>query len=276
MNLTDGTLLSSDVEGVCGLNIKVRLGSPDLINAAFQEFLSLPTWDDDEEIQFDIKDGVLNTKGKMVRGSHPALRYRGNALKRHKIWFQKEGSHFYVYKYTGWQKRVLMATFRLDRVKHPCLYRLVEDLEKTTPQNHWICTLYEDGNDYIGMHSDKTHTWNPGSSFLVQKWGHPRRFVIALQDHADVDKCTVIFDKILPSGTKVLVDSDANVRTRHGVPPMEGDIGPSGSIVGRHIAEKISFDAADKMVQQAIQDRRKRQLKKTQANGRKKARKGTL
>ena len=211
----------------------------------------------------------------MVRGSHPALRYRGNALKRHKIWFQKEGSHFYVYKYTGWQKRADgdVSTGPSKASMFVPAGRRSGDNDASEPLDLYVVRRWK----RLHRHALRQDAYvDPGSSFLVQKWGHPRRFVIALQDHADVDKCTVIFDKILPSGTKVLVDSDANVRTRHGVPPMEGDIGPSGSIVGRHIAEKISFDAADKMVQQAIQDRRKRQLKKTEANGRKKARKETL
>lgn len=271
--LIDKTVLDHNVNqiqvGSDVFNVQIRLSDTRLINLAFEEMLALPQWDDNQKIHSVINNnGQLATPAKVVRGTHPALHYRGNALKRHKIWFQKEAGHFYVYKYTGWQKRVMNATFRVTEEQYPALWNLVHDLETSTglPQNHWIMTLYEDGLDYIGMHSDKTKTWRAGSSFVVQKWGHPRLFQIALQDHEDVDKCTIIFNKILPAGTKVLVDSETNLKTRHGVPIMDpktyGTIGASGSIVGRDIETEVTFSEAAKMIARAERDAARRKEKK--------------
>ena len=48
----------------------------------------------------------------MVMGDHPALHYRGNALKRHKIWLQTDYAQgMRKYGYTGWQHAIATATF---------------------------------------------------------------------------------------------------------------------------------------------------------------------
>ena len=48
--------------------------------------------------------------------------------------------------------------------------------------------MYENGNDYIGMHSDKTKTWKKGSNFQVIKWGCPRIFQMTVKDNPDVEQ----------------------------------------------------------------------------------------
>jgi hypothetical protein len=257
-SLCDGKLLRNNVDcvwfGGDKFNVQIRLGKEKLINAAFKEFLSYKSWDDGCEIVPDVKDGRLETKARIVRGSHPSLKYRGNELKRHKVWFQKEGRFYYVYKYTGWQHSVLPATFRVDKTLHPNIWKLVQNMEKVCPQNHWIMTCYENGDDYIGAHSDKTKNWVEGSSFHVRKWGHPRRFVITLKSD-DI----VIFDKILPSGTDIFVDAETNLKTRHAVPTMPNmGVGISGSIVGRHIATKVTFEEAKKNIALAKKSKQSR------------------
>lgn len=264
--LIDETILTHDVNAIQvgnkEYNVKILLSDQTLINRAFEEMLSLQAWPDNEKIESCIENGQNMTPAQVVRGTHPALHYRGNALKRHKIWFQKVGEHFLVYKYTGWQWKVLNATFKITPEKFPALWNLVEELRESTGvvSNHWIMTLYENGLDYIGMHSDKMKTWKEGSSFIVQKWGHPRLFQIALQDE------TIIFNKILPAGTKVIVDDGTNFLTKHGVPMMPfekyGFIGPSGSIVGREIEKKIQFDEAKREIAKSIKAAKKRKEKK--------------
>ena len=47
----------------------------------------------------------------LITGDHPALHYRGNKLKRHKIWAQTEYMDGLLkYGYTGWQHAVAAAT----------------------------------------------------------------------------------------------------------------------------------------------------------------------
>lgn len=267
-SFTDRKTLTENVQGIVKdekyYNIQIVIGKyKDEVNACMEELLKLPNHDDSKDIDCSIDEhGKLNSiNAKWVRGSHPALHYRGNALKRHKVWFQQSDAGYYLYKYTGWQKKVSNATFKIDDKRFPNTSALVEKMKRDCPQNQWISTIYEDGNDYIGMHSDKTKTWKKGSNFQVIKWGHPRIFKITINDHKEVDKCTVLFEKILPAGTSVLVDMKTNEITRHGVPPME-NVGKSGSIVGRDIDSFVTNKKRKRMVEQAEKDRLKRIAKK--------------
>jgi len=272
----DGGVLKQDVDKIIYKGkeyyIDIKVGKyKNEVNKAFNELRQLDSYKDDEEIEATINSrGLLSgQEAKWVRGSHPALHYRGNALKRHKVWFQREGKGFYAYKYTGWQKKVLNATFRIKNGRFPKTCKLVRAMKRDCNQNHWIATVYENGEDYIGMHSDKMKTWVKGSKFQVIKWGYPRIFLICLKDHDDVDKCTVLFRKILPAGTSIIVDSETNEITRHGVPVMEDCDEISGSIVGRDIETFISFEESKKMVEQAKRDALKRKLKKEEKSNKK-------
>ncbi len=245
-------------------NIKIEVKKyEDLVNGSFKEMRKLGNHDDDKEIEWSVEGDKLGSKNaKWVRGSHPALHYRGNALKRHKVWFQEHKEGFYTYKYTGWQKKVLNATFCIDKNTFSATSALVNAMKQDINQNHWIATMYEDGKDYIGMHSDKNKTWRKNSGFQVVKWGAARVFCVTINDHDDVDKCTVLLSKKMPAGTSIIVDWDANLRTRHGVPVMEECNEVSGSIVGRDIETCISFAESQRMIKQAEKDRLKRVAKK--------------
>ena len=73
----------------------------------------------------------------------------------------------------------------------------------------------------------------------------------------------MIFRKVLPAGTSITVDMEANEMTRHGVPVMDDkSIGLSGSIVGRDIETLISFEESKKMIEQAKKDQLKRRALK--------------
>ena len=268
-SLVDGNILEQDVESIMYngveymLNIQVEKFKHS-IRAAMAELRQLPSYDKDEEIMLSLnsKGKLSGTNAKWVRGSHPALQYRGNALKRHKVWFQEEGSGIFAYKYTGWQKRIMNATFRVTEKRFPETTKLTRMMKDECQQNHWIATVYEDGEDFIGLHSDKTKTWRRDSSFHVVKWGCPRTFLVTLKDHDDPAKCTVLFKKVLPEGTSIIVDSKTNENTRHGVPRDPTCTQVSGSIVGRDIETFHTFEEANKMIQQAKQDALKRKRKK--------------
>ena len=265
LNLIDGKMLTFDIQRLHykgkDYNIQIIPGKyKNEVDKCFQELLQLKNHQDNKDIGLGVENGKLSAiDAGWVRGTHPALHYRGNALKRHKVWFQQYGEGFYTYKYTGWQKIVLNATFKIDKKLFPNTTTLVEKMKETCSQNHWIATMYENGNDYIGMHSDKTKTWKKGSHFQVIKWGCPRIFQMTVKDNPDIKKCSVIFRKVLPAGTSITVDMEANEMTRHGVPVMDDkNIGLSGSIVGRDIETLISFEESKKMIAQAKKDRQKR------------------
>lgn len=271
-SLVDGQVLTYDIKGFTfkgkDYNMHIVPGKyEEEVNEAFRELLLLKTHANNEDIEIGLdEDGKLTSSNAgWVRGSHPALNYRGNALRRNKVWFQQFSKGLYAYKYTGWQWRVLHATFKIDEGLFPSTTALINKMKETCLQNHWIATIYENGDDYIGMHSDKTKTWKTGSNFQVVKWGHPRLFQVRLRDAFDKDgkddleKGTLLFSKILPAGTSVVVDLKTNEMTSHGVPAVnDPNIGLSGSIVGRDIEELLSFEGAKKGIAKSEKDRLKR------------------
>ena len=88
--------------------------------------------------------------------------------------------------------------------------------------------------------------------------GMSKTLCVTLKDESS----TVLFDKILPEGTEIIVDASANEATRHAVPPMEGDCGISGSIVGRLIQTKITFEEAQLNLAKAKRAKENRRLVK--------------
>ena len=252
VGLRDQKLLTEEVHGVY-LPDGTKLNGVDIVpfefkgeaNMAWKELLSLPSYEDSESIKLE-QISSLNVNAKWVNGSHPALNYRGNAIKRSKIWLQERSDTFFRYGYTGWQWKILYATACLPSGSKnlPCTRHLVQKMQSGPlgcDSNHFIVTKYETGKDNIGAHSDKTADWHPDSKFKVVKFGAPRRFQICAKDG------TVLFDKVLGTGTSVTMDMVANLATTHSVPIME-NIGLSGSIVSRFIKKEIDFAYAKKMV----------------------------
>ena len=119
----------------------------------------------------NTKEIAISEDGKdplMVMGSHPGLHYRGNKLKRHKIWAQTEYPRGMLkYGYTGWQHAIAAAS--RDISAFPMLENMLFWLNESFASilqanklppcdavfNHAIFTRYEDQDDFIGQHSDK-------------------------------------------------------------------------------------------------------------------------
>lgn len=186
-----------------------------------------------------------------VRGDNRALRYRGNELKREKMWFQRgnprETRNFLRYLYTGWQWRVLPATSGVDTA--PELKPAVDALVNWTlaqgysAPNHYIITRYKDGDANIGAHFDKPASIEPGSLITVIKLGEAARpFKLERLDG------TVVFDKVLPPGTGVVMTLEANLKTKHSVPVCEVSK-PSGSLVARTIHDSVSWEALQNKIE---------------------------
>jgi len=248
--LTDGQLLERVVNGlsdgtsfVAGVNI-VPGEFREEAEAAFSELLTCPSYGNDESIQL-ANPNEVNTDAKWVNGAHPALNYRGNAIKRSKIWLQKKPDAFFRYGYTGWQWKILFATTCLSKggSNLPRTRALIASMSVDCEANHWIVTKYRNGYDSIGHHSDKMVDWVKDSKVRVVKFGCPRIFEICAKDG------TLLFRKLLPSGTSVTMTMDANELTTHAVPVMDyWTVGLSGSIVSRMIEKEVSLSFANKMV----------------------------
>lgn len=198
-------------------------------------------------------DAIAWGKPQWVRGDNRALRYRGNVLKREKMWFQLEDPAktrtFLRYLYTGWQWRVLPATAGVSAC--PELLPVVKKLGEWTAEhgfvrpNHFIVTRYRDGDHNIGAHFDKATSIQPGSLITVIKLGEVGRpFKLEWLDG------TVIFEKVLAPGTGVVMTLEANLKTKHSVPATDG-CGNSGSLVARTIVDEVSWEEAHKRISKA-------------------------
>lgn len=173
-----------------------------------------------------------------VGGENAALKYRGNTLKRSKIWLQRGDpwtTGWVRYSYTGWQWRVLPATCDVARCAElqPVADRYDEWCARVgyPSANHYIVTRYADGQHSIGWHFDKPTSIEPGSLITVVKTGHyARPFELRRRvDGAAQAKEPPFFSQILAPGTAVVMTLEANLATQHAVPEVES-AGPSGSV----------------------------------------------
>ena len=210
----------------------------------------------------------------LVTGDHPSLHYRGNALKRHKIWAQADyADGMRKYGYTGWQHAVSAAT--RDVRAYPDLHAMMAWLNKhfcawlktcglpavegaAAKFNHVIFTRYEDEKDFIGMHADKEVDFVPGSYFVVFKLGAARDFAFSHKDQ-------VFWQHTLEAGTAIIVKTgtgSANQFCKHGVPVSQVPVGPSGSVVFRCIQTVVPWDVVKRNMGRAKMQKKKRQQAK--------------
>ena len=193
-----------------------------------------------------------------VTGDNRALMYRGNVLKRGKIWLQRGDpttKGYRRYYYTGWQWNILPATadVALCPEAEPIADAYDEWAEKRGVQraNHYIVTKYKDGSDDIGFHTDKPRdiaaSGADGTSLItVVKIGNcARPFAVRKAPAKGETPEAPFFCKSLEPGTAMIMTREVTLQTQHAVPPVaEG--GPSGSIVFRTITRVVKVDEAAK------------------------------
>lgn len=201
-------------------------------------------------------DAITPFAPQWIEGDNPALHYRGNALKRGKMWFQRGDPHDGVrrYNYTGWQWRVSEATSDVSQCPHT---RSVADAYDqwaaeggNPPANHYIVTKYLGGADSIGFHFDKPADISPGSLITVVKLGNQGRpFQIRR-----VGEVMPFFDRVLPPGSALVMTLEANLKTQHSVPVVVSSQ-LTGSIVFRSIQTIIPVATVRKKLIQSERTR---------------------
>jgi alkylated DNA repair dioxygenase AlkB len=197
VRLVDGTVLA-DTAVIPGFVARAEA------DAVWAALCALPECDPAVQLALDPENP------RWVTGESAELNYRGKAVKRSKLWLQREvAAVAMLYRYTGWQWAVTAGTHRLGAV--PALASLVDGVDAklgfARTHNHWIATRYANGADNIGLHSDKDGDWAPGSAFAVVKLGAARPFVFTQEvDGKDVE----VFNAVLEPGTAVVVGRDAN------------------------------------------------------------------
>ena len=276
------TLPSGEVlaDAICIESALLNLSQGSHNPSTIFDVLSLTRKQDDSKPILFSKTGL---DPLMVTGQHPSLHYRGNALKRHKIWLQSNYTDGLLkYGYTGWQHSIAAATRAIESIQPMNAFmnwlnsgvfsKLLQDNNMppcSIPFNHAIFTRYENEQDYIGMHSDKQKDFFPGSYFVVIKLGSPREFVLTTNQGDE------FWRKELPSGTLMIVRAKgqegqvgqagqegdtacANSKMKHGVPMSKIKCGPSGSIVFRCIQTVVPWNEVHLNVARAAKQKVKR------------------
>ena len=204
-------------------------------------------------------DAIAPMEAQRVDGVNKALNFRGNDLKRCKMWFQRgdpKRNGYVKYDYTGWQNNILPATSDVDACPEMApIANMYDDWVQRAGYpcaNHYIVTKYANGDDNIGFHYDKPQSIAPGSLITVVKTGpHGRPF--QLRDRVFLDclpgedeKAFKVRSDAAQSKVKPFFDEvEANLRTQQAVPAVD-HAGPSGSIVFRTITERVSTEPARK------------------------------
>ena len=240
--------------------------------------------------------GDTITPGELqwVDGDNENLKYRGNVLRRMKIWLQdgppKDGT--LIYSYTGYTYAVAPATsdWNADReLASMCqLYNQFVSMIPGAPDaNHAIVTAYVDGKCSIGMHSDKTHSLHDGTIISVLKLGGAsRRFCIRERivkfptGMGQAEKAALqgakpmLFDEDVASGDLIIMTAEANHKTQHGVPELEtaDAVGLSGSIVWRTSVKHLSPKELAKKIAVTEAGRAKRKAAKSGTRAQKRTR----
>lgn len=247
LKLPDGRVLDDAIVWPDFMQEQLGLDPAEL----WRDLLDVPVWPDDGPIPFR-RDG---SDPHWVRGSHPALRYRGHELKRRKLWLQSGyAKGLRRYGYTGWQHAISFATGAVEHVPpaRTFLERLNDGLKRWGQplHNHLIVTAYENEDHGIGFHSDKDGDFAPDSYFIVVKLGAPRPFAFRLRPTDEEKNPKPFFDEVLSAGTAVMVRAKApaaaNSLVQHGVPAGVEPVGVSGSIVTRSIATVFPWERVER------------------------------
>jgi hypothetical protein len=183
-------------------------------------------------------------KPLLVNGDQKNLRYRGRALNRAKmIWQDGEiDSSLLIYSYTGFQYALAeaMRNVSVSPLVEKALRHLNKDFELA--MNHVILTLYKDGKDSIGVHTDKLPTIGDEANdlIIVIKMGaEGRPFVLTeLKGEGAKEFPPPFFNqKIMPGSLLCISPYDNKYSCAHGVP--ETVCGRTSSLVFRRVTKRM-------------------------------------
>lgn len=251
-----------------------KLSNPDEI---WKLLLTYPVADSTKPAPYD-KTGMTPL---WVLGDNPSLKSRGNVLKRHKMWLQKDfAKGLLKYKYPGYTNAISRASRDVKAIPH--VEELMNWLNAFAPKvleargmpasgnafkslNHAIVTRYDDENDHIPNHSDKDAHFASDSYFVVLKFGATRKFEFVLPGKRERS----VMCEDLPAGSAVFVRAKStdgtvagNDRVKHGVPVVKGECGPSGSIVFRSIQTRVPWSTTFSKIDASTKAKLKRDAKK--------------
>lgn len=245
---------------LCAFIIQDNVVDKELVDKCWSDLLGAGEYREHEDFQLEHKP-----EHKWLPGSNPILNYRGNAIRRTKMWFSFNSPRYLEYLYTGYQKQIGLVQQNGDSVDS--LLKLKNTLETTINKNcklpsfnHAIATKYANESDGIGMHSDKAACIHTASVIVVVRFGCERDWRIASLDDVENVVRTVKHGDIIIMGAGA-----TNAIVKHGVPELKYKCSVSGSLVFRHILCEKSMEAMREAASKAKADKEKRKRKKIAA-----------
>ena len=261
--------------------------SGELLGMTAEDHASL--WKQQRDYPYCTRGEPIKPSGvQWVSGAHESLEMfrQGNTpLKRIKMFLQdgnplKNGFRSYKYPYRQWQVVPATADVSDCTAVLPIFkaYNMLMQNIGAKAANHLISTLYADGTDNIGYHSDNTSTIAESDAGglsligIIKTGENARRFSIcqkvvsALSDadkkkmndgqkkahDKEIEKLQAaqipFFDEVAELFTIILMTVDANRKSEHAVIPSPS-CGPSASHALRTILEVITAAELVKVLQ---------------------------
>lgn len=196
----------------------------------------------------------LNEHAPWIDREADYMKYRGRPIKRTKFFLTRYKTPIHVYKYTGYQHRSVLE-YKCYK-QYPKVYSLVKELNEGLPgsrYNHVIGTLYENGSDQIGYHSDKTRSWREGSNVSILSLGESREF--HLQCIADGKVEVFNFE----AGDLFILGWQDNMTHKHSIPTSDKDVGKRISLCFRSITERYTRAEIEKKIARSERAKTKNQ-----------------
>lgn len=119
-------------------------------------------------------------------------------------WQQSFGQSYY---FTG-------MTHKAREIEHPYLIKLLHyvNIHSSQKYNQILINWYQDGNDYIGPHSDDESQLVYGSSIYSFSFGQERDFIV----HSKEDKYRQVVP--MPNNSLIIMSGDIQKHYKHSVP----------------------------------------------------------
>jgi alkylated DNA repair dioxygenase AlkB len=181
---------------------------------------------------------IDKNKHKYVDRSSQRMLFRGNPLKRSKIFLTRTGpavndierklcteegalASCQMYRYTGFQYEALLSYQNINTFE-PLIASYARSISSLfdLDVNHAIVTSYRrELGDYIGAHNDKTRDMADGKGFVVLTLGPDIR-TFRVTDSATGE--TVVDVRPLP-GSLLYMSWDDNLKYKHEILPVDDD-----------------------------------------------------
>ncbi len=166
------------------------------------------------------------------------MKYRGNSLRRDKVFFVDSLIDVPVYQYPGYQYKSIVNEYKLiteNKLIQKIYLKLIEKFK--VDLNHVIGTIYRDGKDIIGWHDDKVKSIDSKVPIFILSFGAQRPLSFR---NKETEKFEV--DIPMKPGSLFILGHQTNKDYQHSIQESHEIIGPRVSIIFRNIINKVKYE----------------------------------